>query len=73
MKKSRLAQIITYSIIILLILLILVLTFFPGIIYAWEDSSATTRDKCKPAQGYSEQEWEEHMGHHPDIYKECLT
>ena len=29
-------------------------------------------DKCKTPAGYTEQEWKEHMGHHPNIYKDCL-
>ena len=29
-------------------------------------------DKCKTPSGYSDKEWIEHMGHHPDRYKECL-
>lgn len=29
-------------------------------------------DKCATPPGYSEQEWREHMGHHPDQYRECL-
>lgn len=27
---------------------------------------------CATPQGYTDQEWREHMGHHPDIFKECL-
>ena len=29
-------------------------------------------DKCKAPEGYTEEEWKEHMSHHPDQYKECL-
>lgn len=29
-------------------------------------------DKCAVPEGYDEQSWKEHMGHHPDRYKECL-
>ena len=29
-------------------------------------------DKCATPAGYSDQDWKEHMGHHPDLYKECL-
>lgn len=29
-------------------------------------------DKCATPQGYTDEEWKEHMGHHPDLYKECL-
>ncbi len=30
-------------------------------------------DKCKVPAGYDEAQWKEHMGHHPDQYKECLA
>ena len=66
-------KIILYVIAGLLILGLLLLTFFPGIIHAWKDSGKAGEDKCNPAPGYTEQEWKEHMNHHPDIYKECLT
>jgi len=29
-------------------------------------------DKCKTPAGYTDESWREHMGHHPDMYKECL-
>ena len=29
-------------------------------------------DKCKTPQGYTDESWKEHMGHHPDMYKECF-
>ena len=66
-------QIILYVIIGILILGLLVLTFFPGIIQAVADSGKSGLDKCKPAAGYTEESWREHMGHHPNLYKECLT
>ena len=66
-------NIILYVIVGLLILGLLVMTFFPGTIQAWKDSGKTPEDKCKPAPGYTEESWREHMSHHPNIYKECLT
>lgn len=27
---------------------------------------------CVPPAGYTEETWREHMGHHPDQYKQCL-
>ncbi len=66
-------KIILYVIIGILILGLLLLTIFPGIIYAIKDSESSGKDKCKPEPGYTEQEWIEHMGHHPEIYKECLN
>jgi len=35
--------------------------------------SAELQDKCQTPPGYTDAEWKEHMGHHPDRYKECLT
>lgn len=29
-------------------------------------------DKCQTPPGYTDQEWREHMSHHPDRYIECL-
>ena len=29
-------------------------------------------DKCKAPEGYTQDEWNQHMGHHTDQYKECL-
>lgn len=66
-------KIILYAIVGLLILGLLILTFFPGIIQAWKDSGSLEEDKCSPAPGYTEESWREHMGHHPNIYAECLV
>lgn len=65
-------EIILYILVGILILGLLLLTFFPGIIQAIKDSGSSGEDKCKPEIGYTEQEWIEHMGHHPELYKECL-
>ena len=29
-------------------------------------------DKCATPPGYTDAQWREHMGHHPDMYEECL-
>ncbi len=34
--------------------------------------SAELSDKCATPSGYTDAQWREHMGHHPDQYKECL-
>ncbi len=39
---------------------------------AIEGFGSLTQDKCAPQAGYTEQEWNEHMSHHPDAYAECL-
>ena len=68
-------KIILYTIAIILVIALLVLTFFPNMIYAIKDSGVSgslNEDKCSPPEGKTLEEWEEHMSHHPDIYKECL-
>ncbi len=65
-------RIILYIVAGILVLLLLLMTFFPGMIYAFRDSGSYGGDKCTPQPGYTEEEWIEHMGHHPDIYAECL-
>ena len=66
-------KIILYVIAGILVLGLVLLTIFPGIIQAWQDSGKSASDKCKPAPGYTEESWREHMSHHPNIYRECLT
>ncbi|MBI2579139.1 MAG: hypothetical protein HYW26_05485 [Candidatus Aenigmarchaeota archaeon] len=29
-------------------------------------------DKCATPSGYTDAQWREHMGHHPDQYAECF-
>lgn len=65
-------KIILYIIAGLLMLGLLILTFFPGIIQAVKDSKSSGLDKCEPAAGYTEESWQTHMSHHPNIYQECL-
>ena len=68
-------KIILYLILGFLIVGLLVLTFFPNMIYIFRDSGIVANsagDKCIPPPGTSEEEWREHMSHHPDIYMECL-
>ena len=35
-------------------------------------ASQNPLDKCATPAGYTDSEWKEHMGHHPDQYRECL-
>ncbi len=65
-------EIIIYVVMGVLILSLLILTFFPGIIQAWRDSGKSVDERCQTPPGYTDEEWREHMGHHPNIYKECL-
>ena len=73
MKREKIIRIIIYVVLILFVAGFLIATFFPGIIEAWKDKLDSGEDICKPQPGYTEEEWREHMGHHPDIYKRCLT
>ena len=29
-------------------------------------------DKCTAPEGYTQEEWEQHMSHHPELYPECF-
>ncbi len=35
--------------------------------------SAEGNNKCETPEGYTDQEWKDHMSHHPKRYKECLA
>ncbi|MCR4327728.1 MAG: hypothetical protein NUV46_04060 [Nanoarchaeota archaeon] len=65
-------KIVLYIVVGILVLLLFVFTFFPGIIDAVRDSGKTRTEKCAVPAGYTEQDWYEHMSHHPGIYGECL-
>ena len=65
-------KVVLYIIIGILVLGILLMTFFPNMIYAFKDSGSSGEDKCSPPPGKTLEEWKEHMGHHPDVYKDCL-
>ena len=76
MKKSE--NIILYVILgLVLIALVFSISTFFSKGYSQQDYnkfvSAELEDKCKTPPGYTDQQWEEHMSHHPDRYKECLT
>jgi len=76
MNNKEILKIIAYILIGILIIGVLIMTFFPGIIYAVKDgpgvSGKSGEEICKPQPGYTEESWREHMSHHPDIYRECL-
>ena len=65
-------EIIFYIILGFIIVGLIILTFFPGIINAIKDSGKIGEDLCAHDPGYTEEAWKEHMGYHPDIYKDCL-
>jgi len=35
--------------------------------------NAELPDKCQTPEGYTDDEWQEHMSHHPDRYRECFS
>ena len=63
-----------YVLLGIVVFVLLVFTFFPNMTYVVKNLfiEDNPNDKCSPPAGYSIEEWIEHMGHHPDIYKECL-
>ncbi len=36
-------------------------------------SAENPDDKCATPEGITDEKWREHMGHHPDLYEECLN
>jgi len=66
-------KIILYIIIGLIITGLVILTFFPNMIYVFKDSVDSATDKCVPPPGQTEESWNEHMSHHPIMYRECLS
>jgi len=67
-------KILSYIILGLLIVILLVLTIFPQVIYAVKDSTTgnSVEDTCNPPEGMTIKEWTTHMSHHPNIYSKCL-
>jgi len=67
-------KIILYVVLGILIIGLLVFTFFPNIGYAIRDSGkAGSEDICQPPAGTTLAEWQTHMSHHPNIYSKCLS
>ncbi|NCN98723.1 hypothetical protein COU62_02430 [Candidatus Pacearchaeota archaeon CG10_big_fil_rev_8_21_14_0_10_35_219] len=73
MKKA-----ILYILIAILLIVIIVMTFFPNMIYAFQHGvtgnvvAEDAGDKCTHPEGTSVEDWQTHMSHHPNIYRECL-
>ena len=71
-------EIIVYGILIIVVIaLIFTISTFFSKGYSQQEYnefvSAEGSNKCETPEGYTDREWKEHMGHHPDQYKECLT
>ena len=71
-------RVIYYTLFVLVIFLLIfsVFSYYKSSRYGQDFTKAldaqNPEDKCATPQGYTDEEWKEHMGHHPDIYKECL-
>jgi len=66
-------KIILYVLIGIVLLGLLLFTFFPNMIYVLRDSGKTGSDLCDVPEGQTVEQWQEHMSHHPEMYKECLS
>ncbi len=40
--------------------------------YARAKAAEVENDPCATPPGYTDAEWQEHLGHHPDQYSDCL-
>jgi len=76
MKKMN-EKIIFYIMIIAAVAIVVVsLLLFANSRYGANYSKAISSelvDKCATPPGYTDQQWREHMSHHPDQYAGCLT
>ncbi|MEK6886337.1 MAG: hypothetical protein AABW88_00745 [Nanoarchaeota archaeon] len=62
---------------IIVVLLIIVVASSAFAQYTFHNDEQTKQegsqpDKCKAPEGYTQEKWIEHMGHHPEQYAECL-
>ncbi len=66
----------TISIFVIVIFAVLswtVYSAFYGENYKKAISAENPDDICQVPQGYTQEKWIEHMGHHPDKYSQCLN
>ena len=76
MKKVKKLNSILYVVIIGLVIVSIFLGYqwyqkYYGVSYS-KAMSSELDNKCATPSGYTDEAWREHMGHHPDQYKECL-
>ena len=76
-KKTETTVSLTTSILIICIVLfsIVAYTFVSGRYgtdYQKALSDEDPTDICKTPAGYTDDEWKEHMSHHPDRYQQCF-
>lgn len=68
-------QLVLYGVIALVIVVVIVIlafAFFNNNQKYNEFVSNEQKDICATPSGYTDQQWQEHMGHHPDRYAQCL-
>ena len=73
-EKEKKSNLFVY-IIVAFIIITFVFVVYSGIKdynYKKAVKSEDSLDKCKTPSSYTDQEWIEHMSHHPDRYKDCL-
>lgn len=80
MKKNKISFEISATTVVLILSIILfsaVAYFFIssryGINYQQALATENPDDICKPPAGYTEEEWREHMSHHPERYEQCFS
>ncbi len=71
-RKKRVENRILEYAVVLLALALLVFVFVSGYLPNANGAVKNLPDKCKAQSGYTQEQWKEHMGHHPDFYEECL-
>ncbi len=72
MKENTERMILVVVLVVLVAVLFFSLFSNYGINYFKAMSSENTNNICAVPEGYTQEQWEQHMGHHPDRYKECL-
>ncbi|MEK6973726.1 MAG: hypothetical protein AABW41_00555 [Nanoarchaeota archaeon] len=72
-KKKENIILIGLVVLVVLALAWTVYSAFYGADYKKAISAENKEDICTAPKGYTQEQWNEHMGHHPDRYKECLT
>lgn len=77
MKKEKNNRIVYILVVAVALLLVWVTyTFYQSIYFGASYQKAlqseNPADICATPPGYTDEQWREHMSHHPDRYKECL-
>ncbi len=70
-KKPVKNEMMKYAVLFLALALLVFVLLGSGMLDA-KGTEKISSDKCKTQSGYTDEQWKEHMGHHPDFYRECL-